>query len=61
MSDSKKQVWYGVMVDDDPTEIWYSSPDLDYVKREVERSEKFDAKKGRYTKYTIVNLGMVDA
>ena len=57
----KELIWYGVMVDDDPSEIWYSSPNLDYVQKKIEKDQKFDAKKNRYHKYTIVNLGMVDA
>ena len=57
----KELIWYAVMVDDDCSEFWYSSPDLDYIQIKIEKHQKWDAKKNRYHKYTIVNLGMIDA
>ena len=57
---AKDMMWYGVSIDDDYDRIEYSSPNLDYVKKQIDRHIRLDKKHGRYHKYTIVTLGMID-
>ena len=56
----KNDVWYGVVIDNDYSEVYYSSSDIDYIMNKIDKHIRSDVKRNRNHSYTIVTLGNVE-